>query len=679
MARSTITGTVTQTVTLGEGGYDDRLLIKAAGFVVPSLYGAAGIVDPSDVQNAHITNDGRIYGAFGGNSGNATAGGIGVDLYAAGTLLNAGTITGGTSGYYTDYAGALGVDLRQGGDITNQGVIRGGEGAYSYFDGTQGGAGIALNGGTLINSGHVYGGRGANGIYDPGAGGAAVLASAGASITNSGTLSGGYAPSGYRYGALGGTGVQLNSASLTNIGLITGGNGGGNDAGNGAGGSRAGGAGVYLHGGALTNIGTIIGGTGGSASGSGHFGADGGAGVEITGGTLFAGGTIQGGMSGVGYRAAGGAGISVLGGDVTVTGTITGGYNNGNTLSAVTFGSQAGTLTIDPGAVFNGTVAANATDLLVLGGTDTATLSGLGTQFTDFGTVQVAAGAIWVLDGSNALSADLTVQLSATLSVMGRLTESRSVTLAAGSILNAGTSGAILARDVTLQGGRLDESAGSRLAVGSSLTSDTDGTLLVERHATVAGEGIISADAISVAGTVSAQGGTLTLHGGTSGTGTVAIASGATLVADGALSVTNLDFTGAGATLVLMTPTDVTSSLSGFGTGDVVDLEKLVATTLTYAGGTLTLLNGTQIVDTLSLTGSYTATDFTLQSDGSQGTDLLYAGTQAPENGNSAVQDLQITRPGYDGPGAGFIGCWHGGDDRAPTWLSAGLFVHGPG
>jgi hypothetical protein len=369
----------------------------------------------------------------------------------------------------------------------------------------------------------------------------------------------------------------------------------------------------------------------------------------------------------------------VLGGEVIATGTITGGYNNGNALDAVDFGSNTGSLVIDPGAVFNGTVAANAADLLVLGGTDTATLTGLGTEFANFGTVQIAAGASWVLNGPNALSANLTVQLGGILSVAGSLTESGSVTLAAGSILNSGMSGAVLVADVTLQGGRLDESRGSRLAVGNSLAGDTAGTLLVEDNATVAGDGTISADVISVAGRISAEHGTLTLHGPTSGAGTVTIAAGATLAADGILSVTNLDLSGAGATLMLGKPAEVTSQLSGFGTGDVVDLEKLTATTFTYAGGTLTLLNGAQIVDTLSLAGSYTASDFTLQSDGSTGTDLLYAGTQAPEHGDVSPSYLQIAKAGSNDPGCGFMGHWQGGGAWTPAWLSAGLFGHMPG
>ena len=57
---------------------------------------------------------------------------------------------------------------------------------------------------------------------------------------------------------------------------------------------------------------------------------------------------------------------------------------------------------VDPGAVFNGKVvgstgASNALELA--SGGSTGTLSGLGTSFTNFGTVTVDSGAAWELTG----------------------------------------------------------------------------------------------------------------------------------------------------------------------------------------------------------------------------------------------------------------------------------------
>jgi hypothetical protein len=68
----------------------------------------------------------------------------------------------------------------------------------------------------------------------------------------------------------------------------------------------------------------------------------------------------------------------------------------------VQFGAIAGTLIVDPGAIFNGNVTANSAvdDKLVLAGTSTATLTGLGTTVTGFTTIVEDGGAHWTLDGS---------------------------------------------------------------------------------------------------------------------------------------------------------------------------------------------------------------------------------------------------------------------------------------
>jgi len=93
----------------------------------------------------------------------------------------------------------------------------------------------------------------------------------------------------------------------------------------------------------------------------------------------------------------GGAGAYVNGGTLTNAGTISGS-------GAVRFGAIAGTLIIDPGAVFTGDVVANASvsDVLVLAGATAATLDGLGSQFSGFSTLNFAAGATWTVDGTEA-------------------------------------------------------------------------------------------------------------------------------------------------------------------------------------------------------------------------------------------------------------------------------------
>ncbi len=77
--------------------------------------------------------------------------------------------------------------------------------------------------------------------------------------------------------------------------------------------------------------------------------------------------------------------------------------------------------------------------------------------------------------------------------------------------------------------------------------------------------------------------------------------------------------------MLLRAPLAVTSTIAGFRTGDIIDLAKLDATALDFAGGTLTLSNGTTSLDELTFRGAYTAADFALSADGHGGTDVAFA------------------------------------------------------
>ena len=195
-------------------------------------------------------------------------------------------------------------------------------------------------------------------------------------LTNDGAINGG---SGVSDDAAGAGGIGLNfklGSTVTNAGSITGGNGGAASSGVGG----AGGEAVDLVAGTLTNTGQIAGGAGGSGSTTGGAG---GAGVLLSGGTLINAGTIIGGAGGFGATS-GAAG------------------------DAVKFGSAVSTLIIDPNALFDGQVIASNTiaDVLEVAGTQAGgTAVTLGTQFTNFSTLEFASGAQWTVD---ATKADLT-------------------------------------------------------------------------------------------------------------------------------------------------------------------------------------------------------------------------------------------------------------------------------
>ncbi len=98
----TISNTVTTSVTLGVAPYLNPLTITPTGAIIPptAATGATALVVPASVSGAIVVNQGGIYGAasFGGVSGIGSAGGMGVQIAAPGTLTNSGTIVGGTGG-----------------------------------------------------------------------------------------------------------------------------------------------------------------------------------------------------------------------------------------------------------------------------------------------------------------------------------------------------------------------------------------------------------------------------------------------------------------------------------------------------------------------------------------------------------------------------------------------------
>jgi hypothetical protein len=123
-------------------------------------------------------------------------------------------------------------------------------------------------------------------------------------------------------------------------------------------------------------------------------------------------------------------------------------------------------------------------------------------------------------------------------------------------------------------------------------------------------------------------GATWTLGGTIAGAGTISVGGNATVSLTGTVSVATLAFAAAGNGLVsIAAPSAFTSAISGFGTGDVIDLAHLKAASLTYANGTLTLYDAHGgAIDTLSFAGAYGQSDFALMADGHGGTEILYAG-----------------------------------------------------
>jgi len=352
--------------------------------------GGAGLVFAAAITN---TNAGAVTGGVGGSSSGSGVGGVGVSLTTGDVLTNAaaGQVYAlGSIDVATQVAASITGGAGGNGIVGGNGIGGGGGGA--------GGVGVNMVAASLTNHGDITGGAG--GISNAhlqgnefsigphgGTGGTGVVATDGGLLTNTGTIVGGVGgdgtppPAGYTspsgeffvtasFGGYGGDGVYLGSSGVTlnNSGTIEGGASGvitpaGSSYGTG---QTKGGVGLVLSSGTVTNSGSILGGAG----------SEGGIGVEIGGGELITSGTISGAKGSFVDRA-----------------------------YAVQFSDSPATLVVDPGAVFNGAVVASAylDDTLELSGTESGgTPITLGTQFTNFSTLDFATGAAWTVDATTA-------------------------------------------------------------------------------------------------------------------------------------------------------------------------------------------------------------------------------------------------------------------------------------
>jgi hypothetical protein len=248
-------------------------------------------------------------------------------------------------------------------------------------------------------------------------------------------------------------------------------------------------------------------------------------------------------------------------------GTITGGTGpSGFNGVAVQFGTRAASLIVNPGAIFNGQVVANATvpDVLVLAGTTAGTLTGLGTSFVNFSSISVSPSANWTFSSANTLG------------------------------------------------------AGAALSIGAAGKLTNSGSLSITGSTRVSGAGsFINSAAVSVGS------GKMEFLAPVSGTGTVSIQSGAT--ADFEKSVAATQKTSFPALASLQTelefgnPSTFLGTIANFGTMDKIDLLNTPATSRSFSGGKLTVQNGSTTVASLSFAGSYSTGNFVLGPDGQGG------------------------------------------------------------
>ena len=158
---------------------------------------------------------------------------------------------------------------------------------------------------------------------------------------------------------------------------------------------------------------------------------------------------------------------------------------------------------------------------------------------------------------------------------------------------------------------------GTLTGLGSRVTGFDDTN--VNRHAnwTLAGPATLTA------GEHLQDHGSLTLGGATSGAGKITLEGGAVLTTTAGVTGVGVAFNG-GATAVLDSVASFSSTISGFGHGDTIDLANLRVSSVKYLNGTLTLKDGSATVGSLAFSADLTQGNFSVGADGHGGSDITY-------------------------------------------------------
>lgn len=299
---------------------------------------------------------------------------------------------------------------------------------------------------------------------------------------------------------------------------------------------------------------------------------------------------IIGGSSQTGIANPGGTGDLILTDGATLTtdgDAILGLLPTGATATAT------GIATVGAGAIWNiGSLllvadAGGSTGLLSIASGATVTASAL-----DAGAVANAAGSVTV-DGSGS-----------TLAIGNTLVLAGSAATQGGTGYLAVTDGALV-RAATLlmwNGATLSDDATGTVEIGTA-GGAVAGDITVDAGVVATGAGTIEGTVIDN-GTLTDLGTSLTFTGTELGSGTIRMGGAADLVLDAAQGIGG--------------------AISGFSTGQTIDLVNVMeaGVTLSYAGDTLTVTDGT-VTANLDIGAGYTLADFSTLADGSGGTEIF--------------------------------------------------------
>jgi hypothetical protein len=283
---------------------------------------------------------------------------------------------------------------------------------------------------------------------------------------------------------------------------------------------------------------------------------------------------------------------------------------------------------------------ANAATLAVTGDLAMAGTYAIGTLAIGTAGASQVDGVLDLLPGT-AMTVVSAAVADGALSVTGSAALAVGGTLALGggpigiglpvTAVSASAGGSITCAALTLGGGAgntVTTDPTSVIEVGSAGDAAA-GAVTIDAGATLTGNGSVNPFGTVVDnGTIAASGGTLTL-GTVTGTGAISIGANASIVLDAGTSLA-IAMPGAGATLAVADElVALSGTITGFVTGDAIDIENdpITAVSTAFANNTtvLTLWYGSTAVAHVNLAGSYAGQRFLLVPDGAGGTDVLSA------------------------------------------------------
>ncbi|MCB8882165.1 Hint domain-containing protein [Acidisoma cellulosilytica] len=348
-----------------------------------------------------------------------------------------------------------------------------------------------------------------------------------------------------------------------------------------------------------------------------------------------------------------------------VSATISG-FGTGDVIDLTNFGSGA--------VMTSAFVGGNLVETVSSGGNSesfTFAGSGLATSLT---LTSDGTGGVAIVYGAGTVVSSGSSSGSSTETVVSSGVKSSGLTVSSGGSLTVSAGGSVLSTTIlsggsaTLDGSETDtviSAGGSELLVGSATGDQVYGTQTVSGTAPVAvGETVYGGGVIDVTlkgavlSNTTIAGGTLAIDGNAAATGTTILTSGGVinLQSPKANMSGSLVFSGAGT----LEETDVTTAaygltsavISGFGTGDAIDLTQFASATLTAAvvsGNLQETVTSGGTTETFTFAGTDLSSSLSLVADGTGGEEIVFtapcfaAGTLIlTEQGEVKVEDLRI-------------------------------------